>query len=183
MRSMRCAIVAAAAVLTLTGFDAASAEPRLAGTFADSSVALCHITATSGEPIALNSQSQAVSSTVHFDGAGGLTVEFVTNVANVPAGTRGTTAGTCVGTYVLHADNVVTTNVACDSDNLDAAGNPTGSTNHVPSIQSRFLNLKDTLVRVQTVPLEETVTTTTPSGVTTMLFRKCSRVGTMHVVR
>ena len=180
MRSMLRAVVAAAAVLTLTGIDSTSAEPRFAGTFADSSVALCHTTATPGEAIAINSQSQAVSATLHFDGAGSLTVEFVTNTANVPAGTRSTSVGTCVGTYILDADDFVTTNVACDSETIDGAG--TGSTNHVPSIKTRLLNLKNTLVRMLTVPAEETLIITPSGGTSTTLFRKCSRVGTMHKI-
>ena len=177
MRSLLCVLVVAVAVLTLTGIDSASGEPRLAGTFADSSVALCHVTATSGEAIAINSQSQAVSATLQFDGAGSLTVEFVSNTANVPVGTRSTSVGTCVGTYILGADDVVTTDVACDSETIDGAG--TGSTNHVPSIKSRLLKLKDTLVRMQTVPAEETLIITPSGGAPSTLFRQCARTGTM----
>ena len=77
-------------------------------------MALCHITATPGEPIAINSQSQASSATLHFDG---LTAEFVTNTANVPHGTRSTT------------DDVVTTDVACDSETLNADRTLTGIVN------------------------------------------------------
>jgi hypothetical protein len=76
----------------------------------------------------------------------------------------------------------VTTDVACVSETLDAAGNPTGIINDVASIKSTFLNLRDTLVRVQTVPAEETLIVTPPGLPPTTLFRKCSRAGTMHKI-
>jgi hypothetical protein len=181
MRSMICSVVAVAAAFTLTGMTiaSASAATRLAGTFADNSTALCHVTAIPGEGSAINTQSQGGSATFHFDGAGSLTVEFLNNSSNIPAGTRSTSVGACQGAYFVDADDFVTTDVNCSSETIDGVG--TGNTNLVASIKTRFLKVGDTLLRMPAgPPAEEIVIIATPGGTLTQLFRKCSRVGTMH---
>jgi len=180
VRHVISAVAVAATVLVLTGMTigTGNAAPNLKGVFADNSTASCNYTASSGGTVAINSQSQALSATFHFDGAGGLTIELLSNTSNVPAGTRSTSTGSCSGAYLVDADNFVTTDVACDSQTIDGAG--TGNTNHVPSIRDRLLKVGDELFRMPAgPPAEEVLIITTPGGTVTE-FRKCSRVGAMH---
>jgi hypothetical protein len=178
--------VAVTAVVALTGMmnaDSASSgsnsEPRLKGTFAGNTTTLCNYTTSPGGTIASNSQSQGLSGTYYFDGAGGLKFEVLSNSFNVPAGTRSTANVIAIGTYEVDADNSVTTEVASDSLIIDGVG--TGNTVHIPSIKGRLLIVVDELFRMPAgPPAEETVITTTPAGTTTTTFRKCSRIGTLH---
>jgi hypothetical protein len=180
--------VAVAAVLALTGMmnaDSASSdssrESRLKGKFAGNTTTLCNYTASPGGTIASNSQSQGVSGTYYFDGAGGLKFEVLSNNFNVPAGTRSTGNVIATGTYEVGADNSVTTEVASDSQTIDGVG--TGNTTHIPSIEGRLLMVGDELFRMPAgPPAEETVITTTPTGATTTTFRKCSWIGTLHKI-
>jgi hypothetical protein len=180
-------VVAVAAVLALTGMGIgaassnASPESRLKGTFASNTTAFCNYTTSSGGTIATNSQYQGLSGTYYFDGAGGLTIEILANSFNVPAGTRSTSKVIAVGTYAVGADNSVATDVVSDSETIEGTG--LGNTTHVPSITGTLLMVGDELFRMPAgPPAEETVIITTPTLTTTTLYRKCSRVGTLHKI-
>ena len=180
-------VVVFTVVLALTGMhisDAgskASPESRLKGTFAGNTTTFCNYTTTSGGTIASNSQYQGLTGTYYFDGAGGLTIEVLSNNFNVPAETRSTSKVTAIGTYEVNADNSVTTDVVSDSVTIDGTG--LGNTTHVPSIKGTFLMVGDELFRMPVgPPAEETVITTTPTPTTTTQYRKCSRVGTLRKI-
>ena len=187
MRLFTCA-VAVTAVVALTAMmnaDSASsaspAESRLRGKFAANITGICNYTTSSGDTVASNTQSQVISGIYDFDGAGGLTIEVQSDNFNVPAGTRSTTRVAGAGTYEIGADNSVATDVATDSETIDGVG--LGSLTHVPIIKGRFVMVGDELFRMSAgPPAEETVIISPTAGGTVIIFRKCSRVGTLRKV-
>ncbi len=176
--------------------EEASPNAKIKGTFANNATRFCNVTLVSGAALASGNQRAGDSGTLTFDGDGGLKVENLSNNFNVPAGTRNTATARCVGTYDVQADNIVTTDVACDFEIIDGAGK--GIKGHIPSIKGRSLIVDDTtLFRMPDgPPVEETVVLTFPTSCesdadctkpatcaddtqkcTITQFRLCSRIG------
>jgi hypothetical protein len=158
----------------------ASPAATVKGHFFANATQLCNYTATSqAPPPASNNQRAGVSGTYYFDGAGTLKIDVHVNSFNVPMGTRSTSTNHCEGSYEVQADNVVTTNIACTATVDEGFG--AGNVQTVPAIHGRFLKVGNILLRAPSgPPFEEQINTTTPAGVTTTTYRKCSRMGALN---
>jgi hypothetical protein len=197
-------VVAVAAVLALTGMpgtanaDKSSSKSRVEGTYVRSGTNLCHYSAApfcdpdvssncaSEVTTANNTQPAGAFGTYYFDGRGGVTVDFLVNNFNVPAGTRSTAEGTCTGTYHVEADRSVTSEVTCTSTTTDGFGYERYTV--VSPLKSRYVKAGADLSQMPAgPPSQETVQTWFPGEDRNLpsqhlSYRKCSRSGFLHKI-